>query len=438
MQKFLLSLFVISSSYALTLSQAPQENTLVIYNDNLALVHESRQATLTPKETTLIYSNVANSIITDSVHISLPKDTQLFTQHYRYDKITKQKLFQAYLNKDVIYKKHSYTLLAYQSNESILKSKNNTLINVATKDIVLPSLPKEFITTPSLVWKIQTKKKVTTTLSLNYLIQKIDWKSNYTLDIIHNKAALTGWITINNNSGKTFRHTQLSLLAGDINRAIKTPRHAISYLKASYDTPVQNVTTKAYEGYHLYTIPFRVTLLDKEKTQIKFFTQQTPIQRVYKANLNNPLYFQGEIQTDVKQYIQLPKLTRALPKGTVRIYATTDKTKILLGETTLKHTPKNTPIELKIGTNFDMKVIQTLISKEKKKKVTFVDIHYKVINNSNTKKRVTLLIPFSRNKGSHITTNKDFIFTKGNLATFTLEVNPNTSSNFDVHFQIKK
>lgn len=43
--------------------------------------------------------------------------------------------------------------------------------------------------------------------------------------VYEDEANLSGWITINNRSGKSFKNTSLHVLAGDVNRAKQPRRH---------------------------------------------------------------------------------------------------------------------------------------------------------------------------------------------------------------------
>lgn len=201
----------------------------------------------------------------------------------------------------------------------------------------------------------------------------------------------------------------------------------------------QEVVHQAYEGYHFYTIPFKVTLANNEKTQIKFIDQKhIPTTRQYSANLMNPLYLQGERRVDVMQYLLLDGLNLPLPKGIVRSYSKLQDQTILLGETNIDHTPKDTPIKLKIGKNFDLKVTQTILKREDTSNWFDADVEYTLKNSSDKAKNITLYIPFNRQNNSSVKSDKSYSYTKGNLVTFTLLVAPNTSEKFQVHFESKK
>jgi len=439
MYKIFTLLLLAATGYALMLSDTPKNSSLVIYNSNLALVHEIKALAISPKESEIIYPDVARSIITNSVSLTLPHNITLYAQKYRYDKLTRKKLLDAYIGKKIRYKDTSPTLLAHQAQEALIRLEDGSVATVATQDISFPSIPSELIIQPSLVWNVKVFEKLQQDIALSYLIQHIRWSSDYVLHIEKEHANLTGWITIDNKSGKAFHNTQLYLLAGAINRAKPQTPPLVRAMKTAVMADGTAVTQKAHEGYHIYHVPFRVTLANNEKTQIKFLTKNNlPLTRSYSAYLDNPIYLRTQKQTNVSQYIEFQKLDVPLPQGVVRTYSAMQKTDILLGEHLLQHTPKNTPVKLKIGTNFDIKVTQTPLQRDQNQKFLFANIRYTVHNNSDEAKKVTLLIPFNTNKGSQIQTDKSFRFTKGNLATFTLEIGANSSLSFNVHFQSKR
>ena len=338
---------------------------LIVYNANMGLVHEERKLTLKKSDTKIVYEGVARSIDTDSINISLPKSVKLFSQQYRYDKLTRSKLLEAHLSKEVSVLGKKVILLSNNGNECVVQTSAKNIITVEAKDIVFATIPKTLLSKPSLVWNINTTKNIKSNMKLDYMIDNISWSSNYILNVKNNWADLSGWININNNSGKSFENTELFVLAGKIHRVREhKSRPQVRYMKAVMaDAP--SVREQAFEGYHFYSVPFKVNLADKEKTQIIFVDKQDiQVQREYSAMLANPLYLRGDSKSDVLQYISLKGVDIPLPKGVVRTYSKLNKTTILLGESRLQHTPKNTPIKLKLGTNFDLKVIQTVTKRE--------------------------------------------------------------------------
>lgn len=437
------------SSYVVAATLSPvQENSLIIYNSNVGLVHEKRDLSLSKNDTSINYEDVASSINTDSVNVSIDPSVTLFSQQYRYDKLTQSKLLEAHIGKRVEVRRLknrnefqiiSATLLSHNGTQAIVKTLDYKIITVNTNDIQFDTIPKELITKPSLVWNINTSKDLDTSLELDYLIKNITFKSDYILNLNEKTSNLDGWISINNHSGKAFKNTTLSLLAGDLNRAQEQNIRLYKAKAMSVMADAPQVAHKAFEGYHFYTIPFKVNLANNEKTQIKFLSQDNiPTTKNYEATLNNPLYLMGERKSDVLQYVSLEKLTMALPKGTIRTYGTLEGKKVLLGETKISHTPKDTPIKLKLGTNFDLKVKQTLLQRDDTKERFDVSVKYTLANHSDETKQITLFVPFNKNSDSSVITKEKYRFTKGNLVTFTLTIPANETKEFQVNFKSKR
>ena len=250
-------------------------------------------------------------------------------------------------------------------------------------------------------------------------------------------ADLTGWVSINNRSGKRFERTKLSLLAGDIQRKPRNSPELYKAMRAMSDSVA--VKEQSFEGYHFYTIGFPVTLANNETTQIQFMQKKNiEIQRLYSATLTNPLYLSGQRVSDVSQFIRFSGVDIPLPKGDVRIYSQQNEQTVLLGENSIKHTPKNTPLQLKTGTNFDLKVTQTLTKRSDTQEYFNVDIQYKLTNSSDVNKTVTLLVPFNTDTTSKVTTETEYTFTKGNLVTFSVDVIANSIKKFNVNYESKK
>src|SRR5438876_795364 len=70
-------------------------------------------------------------------------------------------------------------------------------------------------------------------VSIQSLTDGMSWNSDYVLTLDGTgKAALQGWVTINNQSGATYENAKLKLLAGDVNVPAPSGR-AISALNAT-------------------------------------------------------------------------------------------------------------------------------------------------------------------------------------------------------------
>jgi len=443
---FISSLSIASSLFGASLSSEVRNNSLIVYNSNIGLVHQERDLEIQKGDTSIVYEDVAQNINTDSVNVSLPNAITINSQQYRYDKLTLSKLLQANIGKKVEvrllrnqneFKIITATLLSFNNTRALVKTLDYKIISVKTSGIQFDTIPSSLITKPSLVWNVTVKEDTKTQMKLDYLVSNINFKSDYILNVDGNRSTLSGLISINNHSGKSFYQTQLSLLAGDINR-VKIPKPHV-YKTTALRSPTPRVKEQSLEGYHFYTIPFKVTLANNEKTQIKFLDKNNlKIKRLYSAKMSNPLYFTTHKEHSVKQSFLIDSLDVALPKGTMRVYTKLEKQTILLGEQHISHTALNTPLSIEVGKNFDLQVTESIITRSDTQSSFNVDVLYTLQNSSDSNKSVSLLVPFNRQESSKVSSAVEYSFTKGNLLNFLVKIPAKATQNFKVHYESKK
>ncbi|MEN8146833.1 MAG: hypothetical protein ABFR02_04360 [Campylobacterota bacterium] len=444
----LLSLFTSTLLSGGTISSKPIDPSLVVYNGNLGLVHENRKMQLDRGKQALVYNDVASSVITDSVNVTFPKGVTLYSQQYRFDQINAQKLALAHLDKEVKFYIKTGSDLMYKSgsllsasSQAVIKTSQNEIYTVPTSALIFSNIPKELITKPSLVWNVDAPKKSRTTLTMDYLVNNISWKSNYVLNLGKNHADLSGWITIDNRSGKAFNDTKLTVLAGDINRAVVPVNRRYMAKAAMAEMDSVAVQELSHEGYHLYQIPFKIDLANNEKTQIKFLDiTKIPVTRKYEVNLNSPFYFNSERKHTVTQYLEIKSLEKALPMGTIRSYSKEGEATLLLGESSIGHTPKHEEVKVTLGKNFDLLVKSKILLNSSDRYYNDTKISYELTNRSKTSKTVELLVPFIKrgNGQSRVSTKQKYSWKNGNLLSFKVLVKADSKKSFEVHFRAKK
>jgi len=174
---------------------------------------------------------------------------------------------------------------------------------------------------------------------------------------------LSGWASISNQSGKTYNDAMLRLIAGQINRAQQPQPRLQKGMLTELSAAPSSFQEKAFFEYHMYTLPRKATLADKEIKQISLFDPATTaVQKIYKYMANGS---SGDVEVAVK-FMNTEKagLGMPLPGGRVRMFkADTDGSLILLGEDQIDHTPKDEELSVTVGTAFDIVAEERLVSR---------------------------------------------------------------------------
>jgi len=433
-------LFILSS---LLLTQTLFATHLSIYDSGIALVEEESTFTFDKQTDSLLYDNIPKSIISDSVAVTLPQKMQLQALSFEHPNLTTHTIAKAFVGKKVFYKDKSYTLAALNNSEAFLEA-DGRITPVSVRELSYPALPKMLHTNNAFLLHIQESYKTEAKVKLRYLANKINFTTDYVLNLDESIAQLSGWVNITNNTNKEFTDANIQLLAGELQRVRKHSRQPVMYKSVSVasDMAAPSVSQhKSMQGYHLYTIPFRVDLKSGQSSRVKLLEKKDlAFTKSFHVTASNPLYLMGERSMQPTQSINFTLPKTALPKGTVRIYTQdkSEQTSLLLGEAALQNTAKNTPVTLDIGKDFDTKLTQRLIKRKDTKTKFDAIIEYTLTNNSDKTKTISIAVPFTPRSDAKIITDAAYSYTKGNLATFTLTVEPNSHKSFVAEFISKR
>src|SRR4030042_1250109 len=166
---------VCSAGFAGPKKSAEQGTALTIYNDNFAVVRESRQRSFEKGLNTTKFTDVASAIDPTSVNfqcLSAPGAVSVLEQNYEYDLVNTDSLLKRYIDKNVTAvlkgsgadtgRKSTGQLLAAMGDSLILKSQSNDieiLDKSSIEEISLKEMPDDLVTRPTLVWLSNAKKK---------------------------------------------------------------------------------------------------------------------------------------------------------------------------------------------------------------------------------------------------------------------------------------
>lgn len=362
-----------------------QNVAITVYNSNIGLVKDTRILKLPRGTSQLRFMDVAQQINPATVHIkslTAPNALSVVEQSYEYDLLNPAKLLDKYVGREV-----TLVLRTLENNSEKLTPTRATLLSnnggqvwqIGGQIVINPTnivetrfdqLPQDLIAKPTLVWTLTNTGAETHTVEASYLTNGIGWRSDYVVVVNKDdtKADLNGWVTINNNSGTTYRNAELKLVAGDVNRVQDQQVYMAKTARMAEAAPgaAPQFQEQAFFEYHLYSLQRPASLKNNETKQINLlsaanFSVKKELvlngQQFYYQGYNNP----GEpIKEKVGVYVEFKNakengLGLPLPAGIVRVYkADAEGAQQFIGENRIDHTPKDERVKIKLGDAFDI------------------------------------------------------------------------------------
>jgi hypothetical protein len=356
-----------------------------------AVVRDQRVIALTQGSGEVRFTDVPALIDPTTVSFASltdPDGTRVVEQNYQFDLVGQDKLLQKYIGErisvDQVQGKDFQRLtgrLLGATDGLILQSDDGSVVSLRDyTNVSFPSLPGGLITKPTLVWLVNARKSGDHTARVSYQAQGMTWWTDYNV-VLAEKAGecsmdLSAWVSIVNQAGASFPSAQLKLVAGEVNRA---PAPAIYETRAMMKTTMadaaapQGFSESQLFEYHLYTLGRRTDLPNNSTKQLELFPTASTVkckkELVFTAGTDY-LNFYGGAQTDqgfgavtqgkVGAYLSFDNKENngmgvPLPAGRVRVnQLSNDGSLEFIGEDTIKHTPRNENVRVKLGDAFDI------------------------------------------------------------------------------------
>ena len=354
---------------------------LTIYNVNLGLVKDQREIKLSKGTGELRFMDVASQIIPTSVHIKSlidPVSLHILEQNYEYDLLNPQKLLDKYVGKEVkLYYKNFYTEREEIVTATLLSNNGGPIFKIGDEitfghpgRIIFPGVPESLISKPTLVWLLENQLTKTQKVEASYLTNGINWRADYvvTLNEKDDKADLSGWVTIDNKSGTTYKDAKLKLVAGDVNRVKDEYDYKNKMLRAAIaeaSPKKEQFKEEEFFEYHIYTLQRPSTIKDNQTKQISLISADTvPVKKELLYRGARYYYYNqhGEVISNQKVgvFVEIANkkennLGIPLPKGTIRVYKHDKEGSLqFVGEDSIDHTPKDEKVRIKLGDAFDV------------------------------------------------------------------------------------
>jgi hypothetical protein len=391
--KTLASILFLGAATTLAASAQP---ALTIYNQDFAVVRDTVPLDLKSGPNPVIYSGATAQVEPDSVILRDPAakhSLQILEQNYRNDPVSQELLLSLFEGKTIDFQnirtKDNTQIrelipgkivrsgfIPGGNNEQPIIEVNGKLQFSLPGQPLFPDLGNDTILKPAFNWLLQSDQPGKFDAEVGYITGGFDWSASYNLvspekgDMVD----LVGWITMNNNSGKTFEDAKIKLMAGDVNKIPPQNRPMAAgfarkaMMMDAMEAPA--VTEKAFDEFHLYSIARPTTLHDHETKQVEFVHAEkmyAPTIYVYDGAAGYQFYGlnydQGWGTSDNKKVLvqrefknaETNQLGIALPKGKLRFYRRDDGGQLqFVGENEIDHTPRNETVRVTTGNSFDL------------------------------------------------------------------------------------
>jgi hypothetical protein len=231
----LLSISASASEYTRVISAEAKNTALTIYPDNLALITETRTVDLSAGKSTIVFEGVSDRMIPASILLREFSGLTL-ERNFDYALLSKANLFEKSIGEYVtLTRTHKASGNVTRSRAKIISSGRGAVFEIDGKLAAyqcsglsegtrFDNLPEGLTGVAELSIDVATKQAGTQEIVISYLADNFSWAADYRLDLAgDNKSGnLAAWITMNNNTSRSFKNTPTAIIAGQLNRAAQT------------------------------------------------------------------------------------------------------------------------------------------------------------------------------------------------------------------------
>ena len=408
-------LVLVLMAVALSAPLLADDPVITIYNKDFAAVREIIPLKLKQGDNQVSFNDITAHLEPDSVILRDPAQRvslQILEQNYRADPVSQELLLSLYQGQTIDfqvsqgeqtrivpgrivrsgYVPHQYGLRSYGQNyartQYARSASGQPIIEMDGKlrfglpgIPLFPALKDDTILKPTLQWTLASGRSADVDAELAYITGGMGWEASYNIVAPEhgNVLDVTGWITMDNQSGKTFSHASIKLMAGDVNRVTAVPARprALEYAM-KLDRAAPAVQEKSFDEFHLYTLARRTTLHDRETKQVQFIQaggvrsarlyiydganlggsnaryytpERIRSDRNYGTGSNPKVWVMQEFKNSRDNHLGMP-----LPRGRVRFYRRDSDGRLeFTGENMIDHTPRDETLRIYTGDAFDIR-----------------------------------------------------------------------------------
>ncbi len=365
---------------------AQGEVSVTIYNNDLALVQDTRRLDVSAGRSRQEFPDVSAQIRPETVTLT-GDGIGIVEQNFDFDLLSPQALMQKAVGETVtLVRTNPATGAQTRERARVLAANGGVVLQIGERievlrddglpvRVIFDRVPAGLRARPTLSVTVESQRGGRRPLTLTYLTPGLGWSADYValFDEANGRMDVQGWVTLTNNSGTPYNNAEVLLVAGSVGgdrggaRSYGARRAAPGVIR---EAGTESADRERLGDYYLYPLPERTTIANRQTKQVSFLSVAgAPARRAYEYR--NAWLHSADDPESVDTVLRFSSsrdqgLGDALPAGTVRVYQRDARgNPQFVGESPIDHTPMGSDIGLTTGQAFDVKVQPTVERRER-------------------------------------------------------------------------
>lgn len=347
---------------------------VTIYNNNLALVQDTRQLSVPQGRSRQEFPDVSAQIRPETVTLS-GSGIGIVEQNFDYDLLSPDKLMEKAVGQVItIVRTNPATGAETREQARVLAANGGIVLQIGNRievlrddglpvRVVFDKVPENLRARPTLSVTVEAAQSGPVPARLSYLTPGLGWTSDYVALFDEKSGAIDvqGWVTLNNNTGTTFTNADTLLVAGNVGGGNRFGAMGDMGDGSIEQAGTESGTRERLGDYYLYPLAERTTIANAQQKQVSFLdVKASPARKAYE--FTNGWLGGNDTPRSAATAIKFSTsrnggLGDQLPAGTVRVYMRDLRgDPQFIGENRIGHTPMGSSMSIRTGEAFDVKV----------------------------------------------------------------------------------
>lgn len=350
---------------------------LTVYNQDLALISETRRFELPSGQSKLAIEGLPANLLPQTARID-GEGLRVLEQSFDANLVSQQRLLEASVGKEIrVIRTHPTTGEETLVTARLISISQGIVLQIGDRietsvpgRLVFDEIPAGLREKPTLLAQVESEAGGSSELVLRYLTGGLSWSADYVAELneAEDRLDLSAMVTLRNNTGSAFDDAALRLVAGQVNLQTRSPQPSPPMMMtrakgAMMESAEADMSApQSVSDRYVYDLARPVTVGARETKQINLLSADgVAVLKTYRfdglasarggANEIGPVNaaITLEIENGEETGLGLP-----LPAGIVRVYQADQTGSLFLGEDSLNHTPEGEKAELRLGDAFDI------------------------------------------------------------------------------------